>query len=309
MKKLTLVLVCVSFLFMELAAWAIPPHGPRHPRPPRGPHYHAPLVKTDSMIEVGAGTAVLDGETIEALIKVDFNGRWSGSTWIVARTKAAASVGLDGVGYVDFHFETVGIEYGRRGAYWGMTFGNFDLQRNVVIDQDYSFRVTLVGIHGGVSERIDKNVRLLVKGAVDLLGIGLTRRFSDGAESAGVGTGGFLEAGVEIDKKVRVMFGEKFGVTSAKPVSSYSGRVCDTYYDDWSGTYYTECYDDTSTTYLDNRFYSDTYLSLVVNLTQNLRAFAEAHYNMYVVSDYSYNGDENSVDGAFQVLLGIGGRF
>lgn len=305
MKKLTLFLVCVSFLFMELAAWAMPPRGPRHPRGP-----HASYVKVDPMIEVGAGVAVLDGETVEALIKVDFNGIQSGSTWILARTSGAVSAGINGVGYIDFHFETVGVEFGRRHAYWGMTLGNFDVQRNVVIDHDLSFRVTLVGIHGAISERIDRNVRLLVNGAVDLLGIGLTRRLSDGAESVGIATGGSLEVGVEFDKKVRVMFGEKFGVTSAKPVTSYSGRVvCDTYYDEWYDTYYTECYDDTSTSYLDNRFYSDTYMSLVVNLTQNLKAFAEAHYNMYVVSDHSYDGEENSVDGAFQVLLGIGGRF
>lgn len=264
-----------------------------------------------SMIEVGGGVAYTGGENpVEAVFKVEaVAGVDEGYTqYILAKVSGMATAGADGVSYVDFQFDTLGMHWGDVANNAGVTLLGLDLQRNVVIGNDVSLRVSFLGLRGQAEAELSDDVLFSIKGALDLLGVSYTRRATDGASLTGYGTGVSAEMGVEFFDRFRIAIGEKFGVTSGKPETYYTGYVvCDTYYDDYgySDTY---CYDETATRWRDHRMTSNTYLTLTAALTEHISIFGQANYNVYVVND-STGEVPDSGQGAWQFFFGVSGDF
>lgn len=270
-----------------------------------------PLFDRPTMIEVGAGVAAGTESPVEALFRVNLTGGTrlgDTSYFIVARVSGDFTAGESGVSYIDMQFEAVGYE--RRldeFTFWGVNLVGANVNRNVAIDNEVSAQITFLGVRGGVGGQVADNVAMYVRGAADLIGIGITERRSDGAGSVGAGMTLSAELGVKLYNRVRIALGEKFGTTLGKPESVYVGTTCDTWYDDY-GYPHRHCYDDYDTYYNDRRFTSNTYVSLVFDLTENLSLFGQAAYNVYVVHDHT-GGATDSIDGAFQFLFGMTGRF
>ncbi len=270
-----------------------------------------PLFDSPTMIEVGAGVSAGTENPVEALFRVNLVGgtRLSATSYfIIARVSGDFTAGSTGVSYIDMQFEAVGYE--RRldeFTYWGVNLLGANVNRNVGIDNEVSAQITFLGLRGGIGGNVAENVAMYVKGAADLIGIGITERRSDGAGNVGAGMTLSAELGVKLYNRVRIALGEKFGTTLGAPESVYVGTTCDTWYDD-HGYPHRNCYDDYDTYYNDKRFTSNTYVSLVLDLTKNLSLFGQASYNVYVVSDNT-GGTLESSDGAFQFLFGMTGRF
>lgn len=265
-----------------------------------------------SMIEVGGGAGYLGNNTekpIEAVFRVEAvaaDGVTAYQDVILARISGLASAGLNGVSYIDFHLESIGWQAGDSETFGAITFLNLDLQRNIPIGQALSLRVTFLGVRGELSEQISDKVIFSLKGAIDMLGVGYTRR-TDGEGLVGLGTGLSGEIGFKFFERFRIAIGEEFGMVNGKPETYFTGyTVCDTYYDDW-GYSRTYCHDETATRFRDNRFTSNTYLSLAASITENISVFGQASYNLYVVSDDT--GDtRNSSKGTWQFFMGVAGR-
>lgn len=265
-----------------------------------------------SMIEVGGGVGHL-GDTenpVEAVFKVEAvaaSGVSAYQDFIVARISGLASAGIEGVSYIDFHMESLGWQWGDSEAFTALTFLNFDVQRNVPINNDVTLRVTFVGVRGEIDTDLSDEVAFSLKGAIDLIGIGFTRR-TDTASLVGSAMGASGEVGFKFFDRFRIALGEKFGMTSGKPETYYTGYVvCEDYYDDY-GYVDSYCYDETETRFRDNRLTSNTYVALTASLTENISVFGQASYNVYVVND-STGETVNSSDGAWQFFMGVSGQF
>lgn len=267
--------------------------------------------QANSMIEVGAGGAALGaGNPIDAVFKVEGQvggeGHVVNERFVVASVDAAFTVGPDGVRYIDYRFESFGFESGVPEELMGaITFLNIDIQRNVVINNDLTYRITLVGLKGELGGAVGEGVKMYVKGAMDLLGIAYTKRASDGESMVGVGSGFEGEIGMSIDDTFRVAVGQKVGWVAGKPESRHYIQ-CDLVCDEWGC--YDYCYNETDTFYNDHRVTSSTSLDLSYSLGANLGLFGQAAYNVYMVSDDT-GETRDSVDAAWQFFFGMSGRW
>ena len=288
-------LTAAAVLFSSLAAFAqevVPPVTGTVTPPSRV------TPDEDVMIEVGTG-AVTVGKTVDLLLRVDAsvttpNG--SGSRFVIARVTSNVGVGDKGVNYVDINLSGLGYQVDSNDlyskGYVAFTLLNADYQRNVSIDNSGMFRISLIGLKGAYENEINEDVKFMIKGALDLLGLSTTTRLADGQQMSGGGAGGSLEFGLEFQEKYRIAFGGKVNQTYTDGVTHYDGVQCNTYYDTYNDPYgygygysQTYCSKHYSTTYLKNTTASTLYMSLVAELTKHLQAFGQVSYNVYKMTD------------------------
>jgi hypothetical protein len=265
----------------------------------------APLARAEfdppSMIEVGGGAAALGNGGIEALFRVNAVGATptgGQSHFIWARISADFAGTENGISYIDMQFETLGFQYGTREANWAWSAVQLDLQRNLAIGNAMQLKVALIGLRGEIGGEVAPELEMYLKAAIDLIAVGYSRRASDGAESVGWGQGLSLELGFKMYDRVRIAIGEKLNMNLAKPFQSGTRTTCD----DWG------CDSRPIIDYQDSRFTSNTYLSVIGDITRNFSAFAQAGINVYVVND-STGETVNSSQAGFQLLFGIAGRY
>ena len=267
------------------------------------------LTPSTELLEIGGGVAFLSDRPVDAFFRVDYAadaGRRMGSHFIVVRTNTTATLGENGVRYLDLHVNSLGWENGDAVNGYGLTLLNLDIQRNVATNQGVSLRVTFLGVHAQLETQVEPNLNFILRASADLIGLGYTQRLSDGASLVGLGTGASIEAALRINQRFRIAFGDELGLTSGKPREVYGGDQCDTVYT--YGRAYTSCYNTTGTRWDDQRLTNSAYLNFTADIIRNLQAFGEARYSIYSVSDAT-GSVRGSLDGAFQLFLGVQGHW
>ncbi|MCC7440544.1 MAG: hypothetical protein IT285_02860 [Bdellovibrionales bacterium] len=270
------------------------------------------LIDEPSMIEVGAGTAFLGNDgVVEALVSVEAMAATAtgpNTAYVIVRLGGDAAIGSEGLTYLDMEFEALGWQAGNQDNFVRASILGLDIQRNLAVNNDLSARFTLLALRGAFTTEVSEDVKVFLRGALDVLSLSYTKRVSDGQDLFGYGFGLEGEVGVELFDRVRITLGEKLGGTLGSPESVYVGVSCDTYSDGYGG-YYTSCRDDYATRWNDVRVSSSTYLEILGRITENLSAFGRAAYNLYSVNDRSGSGLAPSFDSEFQFMLGVKYRF
>jgi hypothetical protein len=274
------------------------------------PSLQASVIDPPAMIEVGAGAAFTDGQPLEALFQIKaIGGEYlgDGAYFILAKISGDVTFGASEASYLDFQFEALGYQHSWENLALGVNLIGADIQRDVQINNQLTYRITFLGLRGQAGAEINENATLYLKGAADLIGISVSRSTDVTPNPSGNGSGFAGEIGFKLFNRVRIAIGEKAGYAHGNPVTENVGYTCDSYWDDW-GYSYQQCSDDYETHYKNKAFTSNSYLSLVVDLTENLSLFGKASYNLYAFEDT--NGQSsNASNGALRFMLGVGGKF
>lgn len=278
----------------------------------------------DNMIQIGGG-AMSSPKSIEALFrvngsaKISLDGDDDAPYFIVARINMDMTAGNGGVPFIDLQFESIGYEMGDDDMFSknfvSFSLLNLNLQKDLAINNELSYRITFLGIKAGAEGYLSEDVKIAVKGALDLLGFALSERASDGSRTDGAGGYGLSgEIGFTFLERYHVAFGEKFGATFSDGISYVNGVECDTYYHNNYGNGYgygyssTYCHDRVVTDYRQHRYTSRTYLNLAADLAKNLQAFGQVSYNVYKVKDRT-GKVAASTDSALELKLGVAYKF
>jgi hypothetical protein len=291
--------------FASMTLLALTAATPSWAQPPADPAYGS-----KNMIEIGGGAFLGTGEPVEALIRVDFfNGSTlaSDSQFVLARVSGDVVVGANGVSYVDVALDSLGFQryddsddrYLLMGSF---SLLNVDIERNIAIDNEVTLRVTLVGLRGEIDLNANEDLKVIFKGAVDLVGLGYTQRLSDGASLLGLGGGATLEAGLQIQDRYRVAIGVKDTEILGKSRQVPDGMDCYDY-ELWDGSYRTRCRDTFHTIYDDQRGPSRLYATLEASISDDFKVFAQGACQVYSVVDRS-DEVQGSREHQWQLVLG-----
>ncbi|MFZ4714295.1 MAG: hypothetical protein ACOYL6_11300 [Bacteriovoracaceae bacterium] len=257
-------------------------------------------------IEVGAAALSNGNQGMEAILHISTNvtseGNKSDGYYVIVRMQADGSITEGNFSYVDLSMNALGWGIATDEAVYNgfieATLLNINYKRNLAIDLDHQMTISLVGIRLGGSVEVTDNVKILAETALDFASLGMSsKRASDAAslshEGYNAGVNARISVAVEMFKKVRIELGIKGSTVAGKGVQYYTGTVtCNTYtdgyYDSW-GYYHsstqTRCYNDTAIDYQQTWKQKELYLSFVAKITENLKAFGKASYNVYSVSD------------------------
>lgn len=278
----------------------------------------------DNMIQIGGG-AMSSPKSIEALFrvngssKISLDGDNDSPYFVVARINMDMTAGSGGVPFIDLQFDGIGYETGNEDMFSknfvSFSLLNLNLQKDLAINNELSYRITFLGIKAGAEGYLSEDVKIAVKGALDLLGFALSERASDGSRTDGAGGYGLSgEVGFTFLEKYHVAFGEKFGATFSDGIKYVDGIECHTSYDHYGNGYSsygyssTYCKDRVVTDYRQHRYTSRTYLNLAADLTKNLQAFGQVSYNVYKVKDRTAKVAA-STDSALEFKLGVAYKF
>lgn len=265
-------------------------------------------INPPSMIEIGAAPVSGLTQPIEALFRVNLVAGDQGygrDFVILAKISADGTWNGQENSYIDMQFEALGWQSDMKDTYIGVTLVSGDIQRNVQIGNDLTARISFLGVRGSVGGDISRNASVYLKGAADLIGIGMTRRSFDKAQYSGAGSGFNGEFGIKFFDHVRIAVGQDVGFTGGGSQTSLVGYTCETYYDSY-GYSYQDCYNDYETTYSKSGLTSKSYVDLVIDLTQNLKLFGQASYNVYA---YDEQQSSDSYRGAGLIFGGMAYNF
>jgi hypothetical protein len=187
-----------------------------------------------------------------------------------------------------------------------------DIQRNVQIGNELAYRVSLIGVRGGYTREIMDDVTVYLKGAADLIGVGITQR-RDGSKISGDGEGFGGELGAVLFDRVRIAVGGKTSSSNSDPQYKELGYyTCNDSFgrngEYYSNSFHYSCYPAYSTHFQRSGVASSAYLSLVYDLMENLKVFGKASYNVYAFTDET-GASANSRNEALLFILGVGGNF
>lgn len=269
-----------------------------------------------SMIEVGVGGAALGNSTpVEALLRVDFDGFKAGTVLVLAKFSGAIAGNPDGVNYIDIQFDLANFNTGWLNDSFAFNVGSVDLQRNVAVGNNINARVSLAGIRAEGVAIDSKEVKLLLRGALDLFALGFQQnRDGDTLVSAGAfGLGGAVE--MRVLNRFRVVLGERLGVVNdVREMRSTGSYDCHTDYEDWDGDGFyddvdTHCQENYKAVNADRTLTSKTSLDLIYDITRNLSVFGRGELNVYQMTAIRDEVPSSESDSALQFMFGVSGRF
>ncbi len=255
----------------------------------------------EQLVEVSGGARV--SKTVEALIKVDFEERAKLSEqksnenpyFVIAKLKVYMSSGNKTVSYVDAEINSIGFEVADANSSFSMTALNVNWQRNIDIGISSIMRVSFVGFRGKFEEELNSNLKFLIEGAVDLAGVATIERLSDYNQfKTNDYYAGRLEAGLEINRKFKIMLGVD-GARYWGDAEHKTSVVCDQ-----TGA----CFNKGEVEYNQTRSTTALYLKLFANLNKNLRVFTQLSQNTFRV-DEKTGRIASSKDKAIQIQTGL----
>lgn len=238
----------------------------------------------DSMIEIKGGARV--GKTFEALFQVDIEEKTKlfkdedGSNnvpyFVIVKFNLALSSDNKQSSFADVEINTIGIEAIDERSKFLISAFNVKFQRNVDIGLSSLLRISFVGIRGSLEEEINSNLKFLLAGAIDLVGVAYTERLSDLNQ---FNTNNFyavkLETGLEINKKFRFIFGAD--------MASFWGdaKNTDTFICDDTGN----CSLNRQTEFMQTRRIASIYSKLLYKAGKNMRIFAQISRESFSVTE------------------------
>jgi len=165
--------------------------------------------KAGDMIEVGVGGAFATGQErpVEVLLRVEYKGykyKNIAPFLVLAKLKAGASALDKDASYIDIDFEPVTLGIGNDVLSGYLNIASLAVRRNMNVGNEMMIRVTAVGVRGEFNTAIGKKVDFYLKGAVDLLAVGIFK--SGGQTVAGFGMGANAEHDVRHHQKLLCLY-------------------------------------------------------------------------------------------------------
>lgn len=256
---------------------------------------------TELVFEVRTPGYVLGG------MRTDDSGRF----YVVARTQASVGASLSGGGnapsYVDVEFKALTVEefhtFSSGKLYASASALNLKFERDVTLNNGMMAMVNLISLAAGADINATKDLVFFINGSLDLAGLAMAERLSDGTRLNGSGAGAGAKLGATYLGKYRIVLGTDYFEVSGKPRQEtgyacytyryadyygdyYHGGTYDPYYDPYyDGYYYTYCGYQTVNVDQAKRSVTNTYLRLQADLSKTISVFGQVGYAVYEASD------------------------